>query len=333
MKPHTSLFATIAGLFFFVRVLLSDTVLVGQTRGNDSPSPFANLSSDPSHLLDRLKQRDAQFDNRSVQTEQRWTERVSPRSQIAANQFNAMRFGQAVPEKPPEDQIPDDFDQPHRVRHWLTVREPEVTLERLGDFEEMKHPQYVALQNRGFRWSSAGGTERTYSPETSVLHIHGQPRSGGVLRAYQWMFEWCCGYGIAKWMESIDSVHTEGDRLIVEGRLQLMDYDDSLVEMELDRDLIVRRAVIAVPAESGGGFNEYVIRTVGTARPENCPPVAEQGHFQRILKPVAKPESVYQEYDIVFLAASAPLTDAQYAERTRIEPDPDTQIVDMRPRK
>jgi hypothetical protein len=322
-----------ASLSLFVCVLPYGTVLAEQTRSDAPQPPTAESGNDPDHLLKQLKERDAQFDNRSVQTEQRWIERVSPRAQIASRQFNAMRFGQPAPETTTDDEIPDDFDQPHRVRYRLTVREPEVTLERLGDFEKMEHPQYVAMQNRGFRWSSAKGTERSYSPETNTLHILGQPKSGGVLRGYQWMLEWCCGYGIAKWMESIDSIREEGDRLIVQGKLQLMADDDSRVEMELDRDLVVRRAVISVPAKGGAGFNEYVVQTKGTERPESCPPVAQQGHFQRILKPAAKPPRVYQEYDVLFVAAYARLTDAQYAERTLIDPDPDARIVDMQPRK
>ena len=114
-----------------------------------------------------------------------------------------------------EAEIPEDFDQPHRVRHQLTVREPEVTMERLGEFERIKHPKYVALENRGFRWSTVGNLEQSYSPETNVLHIKGPPQPGGVLRGYQWMFEWCCGYGIAKWMHTIDSIHGEDGSLAI----------------------------------------------------------------------------------------------------------------------
>ena len=65
-----------------------------------APAPAAG-EQEPAALLERLKDRDAEFDNRSVETEQRWVEKVSPRGQIAANRFDARRFGQPDPGSPP----------------------------------------------------------------------------------------------------------------------------------------------------------------------------------------------------------------------------------------
>src|SRR4051812_44063381 len=68
----------------------------------------ADWPSDPAILLKRLRARDGELDNRSVETEQRWVERVSPRSRLASERFNARRFGQPDPGSPPEDRIPAD---------------------------------------------------------------------------------------------------------------------------------------------------------------------------------------------------------------------------------
>ena len=76
-----------------------------------------------------------------------------------------------------------------------------MTIERLNDLETMKHPEYVAIPNRGCRWSSAGGVERVWSPESNDLHILGTPASDGLLRWDAHMLEWSCGYGIARWIE------------------------------------------------------------------------------------------------------------------------------------
>jgi hypothetical protein len=281
-------------------------------------------------LLKQLKDRDAEFDNRSIETEKRWLEKVSPRGEIAARRFDARRFGQRDPGSPPEDQIPGDFDQPHRMRWLLTVREPEVTIEILDDLETMKHPEFVMIANRGCRWSSAGGVERDWSPETNVLHIQGAPASDGLLRWNAHAVKWSCGFGLARWIEAIDSVRVDADTLTATGRMRLMGYDDSRVELRLDRDRILRRAVISVPGRDGGGFNEFVVETRGTVRPEGCPPVAESGNFRRILKPTGKPDSVSEDYEVRFIAASARLTDAQYDQRTRIEPGPRAMTVDAR---
>lgn len=293
--------------------------------------PAADGPQDPAALLVQLRQRDAAFDNRSVETEQRWVERVSPRAQIASDRFHARNFGQPDPGSPPGDQLPEDFDQPHRLRRRLTVREPAVTVERLEDLETMKHPRYVALPNRGCRWSSVGGVERVWSPETNDLHILGAPTDDGLLRWDAHMLQWSCGYGLSRWITSIDSVEIGDDDLTAKGHMRLMGYDDSRFELRLDRDLLVlRRAVISVPARDGNGSNEYVVETRGTVRPEGCPPVAESGRFRRILKPAGKPESVERDYEVRFVAASAPLTDEQYDERTRIEPRPGAAVIDAR---
>jgi hypothetical protein len=297
--------------------------------GIEDPKP-QSVELDPTALKKRLRDRDAEFDNRSIETEQRWVEKVRPRAQIASNRFNARRFGQPDPSSPPDDQIPADFDQPHRLRRLLTVREPAVTIERLNDLEPMKHPEYVAIPNRGCRWSSAGGVERVWSPETNDLHILGAPSDDGLLRWDAHMLQWSCGYGLARWIESIDAVDVDDNVLVARGRMRLMGYDKSRVTLRLDRDLILRRAVISVPDKDGGGSNQFVVETRGTARPVGCPPVAESGRFRRMLRPTGKPSSVYQQYEVRFVAVSARLTDKQYDKLTRIEPGPNTVTIDTR---
>lgn len=287
--------------------------------------------TDPTALLSHLKRRDAEFDNRSLQIDLIWIERVFPKAQIAKARGAALRFGQPAPAEESADSVPADFDQPHRVRQLLTVRESEVTLERVADLEKMKHPRFVALPNKGSRWSTVGGEERSYSPETNSLHLMGKPKAG-VLQSSQWMFEWCCGYGLAKRMKSIESVRVEGELIFIEAKAQLMDYDDTRISLELDRDYIVRHANVVVPVQIGTGFNKYVVETTGTERPEGSPPIAKRGHYQRILQPVGKSERLYKEYDVAFVNISTKLTDEQYSERTAIEPPDDVSIVDFRPR-
>ena len=88
------------------------------------------------------------------------------------------------------------------------------------------------------------------------LHIQGTPASDGLLRWDPHMLEWTCGYGVAKWMESVDSMRVADGMLTVKGKIRLMGYDDSRVELQLDRDLVIRRAAISVPGRDGGGTNE-----------------------------------------------------------------------------
>ena len=84
------------------------------------------------------------------------------------------------------------------------------------------------------------------------------------------------------------------------------------------------------PAGAADGTNEYVVETRGTVRPQGCPPVAESGRFRRFLKPAGKAESVYQDYEVRFIAASVRLTDEQYDQRTRIEPAAGSVTLDAK---
>ncbi len=118
----------------------------------------------------------------------------------------------------------------------------------------------------------------------------------------------------------------------MKGTAQLLIDDKSSVELELDRDLIVRRAIISIPSMPSG-TNEYRVETFGVVRPENAPSVAEHGTSLRVLKPDGKPEREYTKYDIAFVSLSQPLSDEAYAAATRIEPAEGSQEVDMRPRK
>lgn len=295
---------------------------------DDSKSPWA---SDPEVLIAKLKQRDAMFDNRTIEIEQHWVEHVSPRGQIASRQFDSARSGQPKPESPAADTIPDDYVQPHRLRRLLTVREPEVTIERREDACPMKHSEYVAIPNIGCRWSTAGGVERVWSPETHDLHILGVPSLDSKIRWDEHMIEWCCGYGFTRGLKSVDSVRVADDRLVVEGRMRLTNNIESRVEMQLDRELILRRAVVSIPSNDGG-VDEYLVENDGTERPSDCPPMARSGRFRRTLKPAGKAESVYEDFQIRFLSASPRLTDVQYAERTRIMPDPKALVIDTRKR-
>lgn len=223
--------------------------VAADAKGQEQIQPAATSEwiTDPVALLTHLKIRDAEFDGRSLRIEQRWIERVTPKSQITAGIRAARRFGNPAAPAPPAESVPPDFDQPHRVQYLLTVRGSEITLEREGDLEVMNHPKYVALANKGLRWSTVGGVERSYSPQTKSLHLMGTPKLTTVLPQNQWMFERCCGYGFAKQMESIDSVRVEGERMFIEGKARLMGYDDSHAKLELDRDYIVRRASVFVP--------------------------------------------------------------------------------------
>jgi len=283
-------------------------------------------------FLKQLKQRDAKFDSRTLEIERRWTDHIDPMSEIAARRFADFKFGNPDAEYPSDDERPEPYDQPHRVVSRLTVRELEVTLDIVEDLEEIKHSEFGMKANRGLRWSTVGGVERTFSPDTNIIRENGEAQMSGVLRMYQRSYEWGCGYGVAKWMKSIDSMQMKDDHLLVTGRAELIGGDKTFVEMELDEDLIVRRAVISIAAKSGG-FDQYAVETAGIVKPKGTPPVAGNGRYRRILKPADKPDHVSDDYNVVFVSLSGLLGDMAYSKRTKITPNDKTEVIKRRRRK
>ncbi|QEH37713.1 hypothetical protein OJF2_63040 [Aquisphaera giovannonii] len=280
----------------------------------------------PAGLLRELRDRDSAFDGRAIEVEERWVERISPRMQDAARRFHA-RLAHRVQSTPIAETFPEDYDQPHRLRQRLVVREPAVTIERLDDLEPMKHPAYSSLPNRGCRWSSAGGIERVWSPETKTLHIDGPSSDAGSLRWEAHRIRWGCGHGFARWITSIDSEAEEYGMRTVKGRMRLLGHDDSRVTLVLDRDLIVRHAVVTIPVRNGPGSDRYLVDSRGTVRPEGAPPVAESARFRRIVTPASGRGDVLEDREIRFVSASARLSDAEYDRLTRIDPSSATTVV------
>ncbi|MDB5391090.1 MAG: hypothetical protein JWM11_6736 [Planctomycetaceae bacterium] len=289
--------------------------------------------TEPVALLKQLKDRDAAFNNRSIEIEERSIDRIMPRSHLLDVQWQARRFGQQADKLPPDSEIPDDYDQLRRTRVLLTARGSETTVEILNELEHLKHPTFCALINRGCRWSTTGGVERCWSPETETLHTLGAPSRGSILESKRWRYEWTCGYGVASLMKSITSARVDRNRLQIEGTAQLIGYDQSTVLMELDHDLIIRNATITIPAQNGDGANDYVVRTRGTVRAENDLAMAATGSLQRFMKPRNKPARSDGRHDIAFVSVTAPLNDEQYVSRTRIEPPAKATTVDLKPKR
>ena len=291
-------------------------------------------STDPVLTLKFLKQRDREFRNRTITVDRIWTERISPLGQIGQRNFAAMKFGQPRPDTPDPADVPPDYDQPHRVRYKLTTREPDISLEVVGEQEKIKHPEYSSISNKGYRSSNIGDLERSYHPQTNKLTLKEKPerRGMGSLRPIQWQLEWGCGYGVATMITSIDSMTPGEDRLKIKGRMALLGDDESQFEMSVDRNYIIRDLKIDVPTRRSG-FDTYVAKTEGTVWPKVGPPVARFGHYQRILRPEGKPARVYKEYNVEFVSVSGFLTEEEYKKQTEIEVPEDVRTFDMRRKK
>ncbi|MEP3482243.1 MAG: hypothetical protein ABJZ55_23570 [Fuerstiella sp.] len=284
--------------------------------------------TDPDKLLQQMKMRDASIENRILTIEERWIERIDPKAIQAQIQFSDLKFGQSNKSYPDPNSLPDAYDQPHRRLMELIVRQSEVTLKVVGDLEKCLNPEYGSINNTGYISTNVGGSLRSYSPMTGRLHIMGS--SGGMLRSRRHAFEWCTGHGFAKLMYRIKSIKATEDLIVIKGDGAVfdIDIDNTTFELEIDRNMIVRRAVISVPS-GRGGFNDYRVTTDGTTKFVNAPAVAQHGVSQRVLRPAGKLQRDYTKYDITFVSLSDALTDEEYSQVVEFKPKPGVQRVGM----
>ncbi len=298
-------------------------------RADDGATPSAAWPpTDLAELLQQLKRRDAELENRILKIEERWVERIDPRAMQAQSQFNDLKFGQKNVKYPDPSTLPDAYDQPHRRLMQLIVRGPDITFKIVGELEKRLNPDYGTLPNKGFISTNVGGTGRSYSPETKMMHLVGS--NGGMLQTRKHAFEWCLGHGFAKLMDRIETIELKDDRILVEGTGTAFQIRDCTFQLQIDRDLIVRHAVVSTPVRAGGS-NDYRVTTKGAVRPAGAPAIAEEGISQRVLKPAGKPERLYTKHDIAFVSLSAPLSDDEYAKAVAFETADSTRKVDMRP--
>lgn len=286
--------------------------------------------TNPDKLLQQLKLRDASLENRILTIEERWTERIDPKAIQAQSQFYDLKFGQPNNFYPDPNSLPDAYDQPHRRLWEMIARKSDVTLKNVGDLEERLNSKYGSIDNTGYISTNVGGNVRAYSPKTETLHILGA--SSGMLISRRHAFEWCTGHGFAKLISSINSIVVTDDRIVAKGSGTFFDIDNTTFELEIDRDLIVRRAVISVPSRPNG-FNDYRVTTDGTTRIDNAPALAKHGISQRVLRPAGKPERDYTKHDITFVSLSDPLSDEKYSQVVEFKPKPSVRKVDTRPLK
>ncbi len=285
---------------------------------------------DSASLLKQLHLRDEEFNGRSVQVEQSWTEHVDPQSVLAGEQAGDKQ-GQPGPPPPASDEAPAPYDQPHRVRFLMTVWNPQLAFDNSADLALMLHPRYAgALEAR--RWPELP----PIAWNTSMMETRMFLEQDRNLKRNS--MEWALGYGFASWIDTIDSMEeSEGGRLVIKGKpREQLKYGftreerartgppKDRFEIELDSDWIVRRAVFDIAAEparftrwgfEADRYRRFEVETSGTVRPPNAPPTAAQGRYQVLIEDPKKVERVLHDETSRFLEISDKLTELELKKR------------------
>ena len=322
------------------RFLLAITVLVGvpaMAASDDQWPP-----QDPVKLLERLRLRDAEFERRSLQSERRWVTRVDPRTRITDEHKAGSRrlpgprmFGHSQ-----LSYVDKPYNQPHRVPYLVTVHGlgggllSNVVIDNADDLETMTDSRFEPAV-KSERWP-----ERPQQIAYNTAMMEGLMLETQQLSSTRQAFEWSTGYGFARRIVSIDElrVKVKDGTVVISGKSRVFNlsksypqgsppppHHDSQYQLELDSDLIVRKAEFSLTDSpevhqriipNYDRIQSIVIETNGIVRPTNAPPVAAEGHYRLVVQKSDKSQHTYHNDRFTFVALSARLTDDELSQRT-----------------
>ena len=290
------------------------------------PADFVQQDGGAQLLLEQLRARDQFLDGRTLEIHKRWEERVNPLTQRLANARAHRRVGAKV-EPLKVDQLPQPYEQPHRVHYQITQRGAEKTVRIVADLEPRIHQGFGERANAGYKWTNIGECAVGYSPLTRIAHKQDSHDYAAMPWAVR-SFRWSCGFGYSPFITEAKSLQRQGDRTVLFATMKLLADDESGCTLHLDQDWIVRKAVMVLPSKPNG-TNDYVVVTKGTNQSGPLP-MAETGHYRRILRPEGEKFRIYEDYQVDFVAISDRLSDEEYRRTTEIEIPDDVTVVDIR---
>ena len=235
------------------------------------------------------------------------------------------------------DSSPKAMDLDYRHLDRMTIRGAEVSFLRTLD------PQLASEQNptKTMAWNNIGGVRTElvqYDPRfgSTPAKVEYSNHLGAVADGeseHRMCIEFAMGIGYGKRLKKIESVIADSDGFTLKGTIQLWNKDDSRCTLNIDRDYLVRKAVIDCNVNGNlthiEADNRGVKRIAGFATP-----FAANGHYYRrwdgrIIDGQQKgtPKDSYQ-FDVIFEGLRFGLTDAEYTQDTTIVVPPGTLIVD-----
>jgi hypothetical protein len=281
----------------------------------------ADVRITPAALHALLKARDAEFDNLTVSCGHSRVERIDVTRRIAGlsrllpPQEEGHGTDIALPASPP----PFDGEIVHRVD--LTIRGSELTLTRstlsdprtkyFGGRYQLSNQMIHSTVTGIVRTATSSGDSRWHLTKTTAPILP----DNAILRERR-KLTLVCGLGYGRLIKRIDHVEVGADGLTrIEGTATLHDDDDTLFTIRLDRQHIVRSAVLDV--DLGTHRNRIEVTTSGELTPPSVPPLPARATWVRvILDATAGSERVERTVErdkYKFLSAKTHLSDADYA--------------------
>ncbi len=250
------------------------------------------LSTDEAKkLLATLRDRDREFENRTLNVELRWDELMSPHGDAAQAAFHMRKLG--APDTQIPQGLPDNYQQPHRVQYSWTRRGEEAIVERFADLEKAVDEKFSRMENHGLD--------------------HADP----------WKYLLPCGVGFSDQIDSITAAEITDDGYVIRGLLKrwsaVIDGRQNSFVVHLDKDLIIRRAELKYHVY------DFVVVTWGTHQSPDAPETAEHGDFTKYYcvtngDRLGERSGIAEHYAYQVINVSDSLTDEEFDKRVRSNP-------------
>lgn len=225
---------------------------------------------DKDKLLNELRERDRQFSRRSVEMERNWNEAISPRGFAEQVRFHSQKLGVGDPGIP--EGLPDNYEQPHRIRYLWTGQNFESTLEVLADLETAIHPEHGKLAFRTIE-SDCFNYHRIWDRDQEIFS-HSSDIAPLCRGEKAWEFLLPSGIGFSPSILKVLNAVEVDEGYVLKGLISqpsaTIGARKNCFELHLDKELILRKAVIQYHVY------DYVIVTSGRREFPGMPPLAER---------------------------------------------------------
>lgn len=276
--------------------------------------PAEGKPVDKDTLLNELRERDRKFSRRTVELERTWDTLISPRSMAAEYRFQSMKFGQPDPGIP--DGLPENYQQPHRIRYLWTGQGFDSTFEILADLETAIHPEYGQLEPR-FIESDCFNYQRRWNRDQEIFsHSSDIAKLNRGKKAWEYLIP--SGFGFSHSILSVSNAVEVDSGYVLKGLVSLpsatIGNRKNCFEIHLDKELILRKAVIQYHVY------DFVIVTFGRSEFKDMPPLAKNAFVS--IHHIGQDEKRFGDvgnYKYELISLSDELSKAEYDLRVNFE--------------
>ena len=278
-------------------------VTVGVTHGADL------LPQNPDTLLAMLRAKDAQFDNLAADFERRTKVKDldgSVESPLATVEREAI------------------------ADCYLVIRGEETTYTNVFRTDHVGKPLDTSTP-RATKTSNAAGVQQnmTVINELRIFHDDTRPEgTSSVLRKQRMLDEFCLGVGYGTRIQTIDRIQIKDGDALVEATMRLFREDTTKALLEIDSDLLVRKATMTA-TNPDGGQTRFEISNEGLSDSPEGATVAKRG----VLKwTTLGTNRVVEDYSLSLTRIEHSLTPGTYKRMIDLKRSTATHTVDMTPR-